>query len=357
MRNWLVVAGAILLIVYLLRPHLLAPSATMPTFDDVSQKMGATELYTERRHVSEEARALPDDCDMPPVADNATLILLSAYRGQAVSNAAIASQDIETTAADIVVEPGDKPLYVVAVSFGPVIWRLTGAVDRIRHLVLAAQTHEDGERRGAPLTGVTGLARDQVAFLAHADCLGYFNKAGRANAVLTAGRVRRHVGRMPDIVAAGEAVSGFSVPSGDTRISNPFSLWRQIQDRPLLAFFGLDNSSLFRRDLRRDMTSTYPDGVARIDVSQVVASAPVDPYAVLPRYAGMQELIAEGALEDTGHDEFRIRRKLRLPAQLTSGIWLLPAGVPLPDGKPGQMCLVSEETGRAVPGFDAAGFC
>jgi hypothetical protein len=85
-----------------------------------------------------------------------------------------------------------------------------------------------------------------------------------------------------------------------------------------------------------------------------VASETVEPYQVLPSYAGIQQLIAEGALEDAGHDEFRIRRKLRLPAGLVSGVWLLPPGVPVPDGKPGRVCLVSEETGHPVAGFDSS---
>jgi hypothetical protein len=50
--------------------------------------------------------------------------------------------------------------------------------------------------------------------------------------------------------------------------------------------------------------------------------------------------------------EFRIVRQIRLPAGLRGGAtsFVLAKGVPLPDGDPGGVRIVSEETGLIVMG-------
>jgi len=72
-------------------------------------------LAVEAERVRKEAEARAG-CEMPKASDNAKVVLLSAYESDAVSTTTIGSQDSEVRTGTIEVEPGDQPLYVVAVS-------------------------------------------------------------------------------------------------------------------------------------------------------------------------------------------------------------------------------------------------
>jgi hypothetical protein len=348
MRNWLIAAGLILLLVYLMAPKPMPQRAGLPTFRDTQARMGqapGTEPYV--HPLSRRPIAGRRDCVFPPAGDAALVAFLQGYRGQGVSTAAIDSEDGETTTAEIAIEPGERPLYIVLLAHGPVIWRLSGATERVRHLVLASQLRDGSVTRA----GVTGLSHGRVTFL-QGGCLAedVLHKDYMAQIF------RLYVGRDPDIVVRQEAVARLSLPSGDTKVENANSLWWQLRESPsaLLWYLGFNRDSRFRPGLRRQAGLRYPAGVVEIDPETVVSASPVRAYTVLPGYAGLQQLVQEGAVEDIGNNEFRIRRKIRLPAALISGVLLLPKGVPPPDGERGRVCVISEETGKPAFGRDGA---
>jgi hypothetical protein len=83
----------------------------------------------------------------------------------------------------------------------------------------------------------------------------------------------------------------------------------------------------------------------------VVAGLPVEDYEVLPSEAGLLQLLEEGKLEPGRNGELVVRAPMRYPADLFGGSaarFLVPRGVPVPEGDPGHSCVRSEETGRAI---------
>ncbi|TBW34080.1 hypothetical protein EYW49_18970 [Siculibacillus lacustris] len=97
----------------------------------------------------------------------------------------------------------------------------------------------------------------------------------------------------------------------------------------------------------------YPGGIVPIDPATVVASHPPLVYDVLPGLAGVAQLLDQGALARNPSGEYLIRRKIRFPGGMygaNSVRFLLLRGVPVPDGELGHSCIVSEETGEAIPG-------
>jgi hypothetical protein len=351
MGKWLVIVGAGAVVAFVtLRP--VAPSPRMGSFADVQRKLGGTPSGIDDLPPSLLRPKDPNGCIYPPLVPTAKLVLVSAERGQAVSSATIASQDVAITSAILTVEPGTEPLYLIAASSQPVIWRVEGAVARIRHMVLASQHPQPGYQRSPPLVGVTGLSRDQVTILSYADCLDAIGSTALSTAQRTVGTIHARVGRDPDIFVAGESVSHVSVPSGTMAVTNPYAGQGGLGGLPLKLLWATGMSApsfLFRSDLARDLRRAYPDGVAHIDPSNVVASAPVRSYDVLPSYAGLKQLADQGALQETDSGEFRILRKIRMPGDTVFGTFLLAKGVPLPDGDTSQICLVSEETGHPLP--------
>lgn len=309
------------------------------------------------------AQGVRTDCSLPKPSPAAKVLLLSAYEGDALSTTAIGSQDIAVRTASIDVEAGDEPLYVVALSYRPMIWRLTGSVGRVEQIVLAAQaTEANGSRPDArPIVGASGLAADKVAFLPKPTCLGDFSEMPSAEAARTIAAVKKETGKDP-IIATDYAVSGISVPSAKLK---PPSGGTDV--RPSIAFendgkgFRVDLSGKPRMEeagnaLESDVSRFYPGGLVEIDPTTVVASGKPVRYQVLPGRAGLLQLVRSGVLGESGKGEFIIKEKMRFPAGLygaESARFILSRGVPAPEGDPGHSCLVKEEDNKTAVDPDA----
>ena len=258
---------------------------------------------------------------------------------------ALGSQDVSTGTGRIVVEPGSEPIYLVVATFRPVIWRVSGAVERLERVVLAATS--TGPNRGlpdeVPLAGITGVSRERVDFAKDNSCLRYFYEVPSAAAAAAAASVRAATGKEPS-VAARYAVDEFLVPSGQIRnVGSASSKTRLVIEVPggnTLLVDRAGNVAVEARTkrLQNEMLRFNPGGVVEIDPDSVVAIAPVMPYEVLPQEAGLMQLVDSGALTRIQSGEYIIREKIQFPAGLfgaSSVKFLLLAGVPRPEGNPG----------------------
>ena len=300
-------------------------------------------------------------CEMPKASESAKVVVLSAYQADALSNVTIGSQDVGTGTGVVNVEAGSEPLYVVMVTFRPVIWRFTGAVQRIERVVLAGHnTRGNGASKDeVPLTGLTGISKDRVTFLQKYTCLGYFTETPSTQAAGVAARVRRDTGKEPVTIGANYGVSEFEVPSGKFRGE------RDRNSRPTLVIRKPAGTLVIEgeanivveagrmNNLRSDILRFYPGGIFEIDPATVVSSRPAELYDVLPNQAGLLQLVQAGSLRQNRSGEFLIAKKIRFPAELHgahSARFLLLKGVPAPDGDPGHSCVILEENGEPLGG-------
>ena len=322
----------------------------------------------ERRREAEAARARKEAeeralCAMPKASDGARVLLLSAYESEAVSSVTIGSQDIAVGTGGIIVEPDTDPLYLVVLSFRPTIWRVTGAVERIERLVLAGESAN---------LGATGVPSERVSFLGRPNCLRHFTAVPSTHAAVAAAAVKRETGKEPALVKGRYSVSDFVVPSGDVRTRQPaqrLPVTVQPQGGSLRIETGrttvvqkeagtlvIENGrSVTVRtspmNLREEMLRASPGDVVDIDPATVVANKPVERYEVLPDMAGLLQLVQSGAVSQGERDEYLIKQKIRLPAELRGAVkFLLLRGVPAPDGDVAHSCIVVEETGEPLNG-------
>ncbi|MFD0936752.1 hypothetical protein ACFQ12_16415 [Methylobacterium trifolii] len=307
-----------------------------------------------RRRQKEEARA---GCELPKASERAKVMVLSAYRSDSLSTTTLGSQDVEVGSGFITIEDGSEPLYVVVTSAQPVIWRFSGALDRLERVVLASARNapNSSDRNAKPLVGATGLPADKVTFLPRPDCLAYFYEEPSVDASETLAIVRRETGK-DAISAARYEVSGFTVFSAGIRMSEPADRKTMIvKSAGSLEVVGdalvvVPGSS----DGLASMVAHYfPGGVIEIDPASVVASVTPTRYDVLPSEAGLLQLVQSGALAWNRNGEFLIKRKIRFPAELGgahSARFLLLRGVPEPDGGAWQSCVISEDTGQPLRG-------
>jgi EF hand len=323
----------------------------------------------ERRREAEAARARKEAearalCAMPKASEEARVVLLGAYEGEAISTVSIGSQDIAVGTGGIVVEPGTEPLYLVVLSFRPTIWRVTGAVERIERLVLAGESAN---------LGATGVPTERVSFLGRTNCMGHFTAVPSTHAAIAAAAVKRDTGKEPAVVKGRYSVSEFVVPSGDVRTRQPAQrLPVTVQSQGGSVRIETGRATVVQKEantvviengrgsvtvrtgpmnLREEMLRTSPGDVVDIDPAAVVANKPVERYQVLPGMAGLMQLVQSGAVSQGERDEYLIKQKIRLPAELHGAVkFLLLRGVPAPDGEVDRSCVISEETGERLNG-------
>jgi Ca2+-binding EF-hand superfamily protein len=343
----------------------------------VASRQAEERRNAERLRMEEELRAA---CRMPKASDEAKVVVLSVHKAEALSRLALASQDVKTGTAEIRIEPGSEPLYVVAVAKEATIWRVTGATERVERFVATATTTSevrmatgmsiDGMNIAAgfnsapmnkvdkpvPLAGVVGVPRERVSLLANANCLAPFTEARSSEGARTLAAVRQDTGKQAATVAARVNIGAFLLPSGKIQSAHADS------DEPRLVIvkeFGTlkltgDTSGVVVRtgpvDLENETAQTSPGGVVEIDERSVVASTPVQRYDVLPGPSGLIQLMNSGALTRTRRGEFVIHRKVRFPAALAghSVTFLLMPNVPIPEGNPDGSTVISEETGQPI---------
>lgn len=333
---------------------------------DRNGTLSQDEVEAEQRRVAERRRSIAPPprsaeqraaCVFPEASAPAKVLLLSAYEGDAVSTTAIGTQDAAVVTATVAVEPGPEPLYVVLASQRAMVWRFTGAVERLERVILGSQSTGGGSdpaTRAIPLVGAAGVPAGKVTFLPRVDCLTAFWEKPSIPAAVAAAIVREATGREP-VVATRYAVSGFSIPSASIATSGRANAPTVVIRKPAgsLTIRGGANVVVEAGagDLASDVARYHPGGVTEIDPATVVASRPPVRFEVLPGAAGLLQLVREGALEKTAGGEFLIKRKIRFPAGLHGGIagrFLLLRGVPVPEGDAGHSCVVSEETGRPL---------
>ncbi len=260
-------------------------------------------------------------------------MLLGAYEGDAIASVYVGDPYQETTTSNIVVQPGKKPLYIVAASFEPQIWAVSGSVERVERFVVAAP--EADER-----SGVVGLAKERVAFggAFGRPCISYFYKSGTNETANARKAFERAVGEEADHVGGAYSLSSVSVPDMELTNLAPRGSNRIAPD-------GFD-PEVWRQGLRFN-----PRGLVRFEPSSVVSWTPAKSYEVLPQQIGLAQLVYSGHLERTG-GTYRIAKPIaHFPAGLNgahSVSFVLGKDVPLPAGSPGHSCVTTEEDNEAL---------
>ncbi|MEM6422601.1 MAG: hypothetical protein AAF698_08425, partial [Pseudomonadota bacterium] len=146
------------------RPAVVSPPRVNNIRDDDRVASGPV-----RRRVE---RSSSPGCVVPTPPEGAEIILLSGYEGGALSTLAVAGQNREAEVTTVRIEPGTQPLWILASSFKPMLWRLEGATDRVATFVVEAQIIGEGPREGQVAAAVAGLDAEKVRFLTTGSCAG-----------------------------------------------------------------------------------------------------------------------------------------------------------------------------------------
>ena len=309
------------------------------------------------RALEKKNRALAESCGFPQAPKDATLVLIGGYEGQALSNVALGGDESVVTVANAHIEAGQKPLIVVLTSHAAMIWRFSGAVDRVSQVVATSTRRDSG---GAPRVGIVGLPKERVFVPERADCMSYFTEKEDRNREKAAKAAAALVGRVADIVSGSYAMNTVKLPSGEIIESAPYNGAIKLTDTGPSA------------PIWQEMLRFHSGGLVDIDAEAVVSRLPAKRYETLPQQAGLAQLVESGAMRVVGESKhvmvghtriivgdgddvvvapkgiqpqvfmvpsrYMILKKIRLPAGLSgahSAKFILAPGVPQPDGSAG----------------------
>jgi hypothetical protein len=285
-------------------------------------------------------------CRMPEASSGAEIILFNVKRANAVSTVAVAGLDQVTQAGTVRIEPGERPIYLIATSASPLLINVTGAKDRLEHVVVASEAG----------IGVVGVPKQKVSFVPTFACAldrRRWNSAesqSQADAQLSA-----YLGRVPDRHVNEQRLDTTRLPSGTSNAEKtPMRKGVTIiagNRRVQMTENGLVDLGEVKEDVGDMLFRAYPAGIVSSMPEDVVTlSDSAEPYDVLPSWAGIMQLVDSGALRHIGRDTYAIEEPIvRLPAGLGHRPrFVLRRGVPLPEGVSDRNAVTSEETGECL---------
>ena len=264
--------------------------------------------------ISKRMGELKQTCGLPEVPDAAELITIGVKRSDTLSSVSLGGDHYFVMVADVAVEPGPQPIYVLLQAYGPVIWRFTGATERVIEVVVTAGMRSEK----SAIAGVIGIPKDRVLFPDSFECVpNLTTKVGTKPGEETAMTMRALYGREADVLIRKEIVRLVNIPSGDfddqARLSGTANI---PMDGPGAPFW-------------EQAMAASPGGLVMIEPSAVVSPVPAKNYEVLPGPAGLAQLMDEGAIEVAETREvFRVGTTTIIPGEGDDTIFT-PPGVPI----------------------------
>jgi len=293
------------------------------------------------------------DCKAPPPKDNTDILFLSGNQGTGLSSVAVTGLDRETQVARLIIEKGEKPLYIMASSGRALIWEIKGDVNRISKFVVSRNPHKAGAG-----VGVTGLPKDKITFLDRS-CHSFFTRKSNSDALITTAKWTNMVGSEPDHVITNSTIFSMKLPSGVNKKRSDLSV--KMRDKanrtPENIAIQKARQILTQKDEHRksNLFLNYYDGLVMIDPKTVIAPEPVKTYDVFPNSAGISQLIKSKHLKPLESRTYKIVKPIaRFPAGLHGGHrvkFILGKNIPYPEGDPSHSPVYMEKTGKCLSRF------
>ena len=271
----------------------------------------------------------PSQCQNPASPKSGVeVVFISGYEGSGLSSVALATPDKTSEVARLVIEPGQKPLYIMATSYSPMVWSIEGDTQRVARFVTAPYK---SLKEGAGVA-VKGLPKEKVEFL-DKGCLHQFTDADDSEGIIAKAKWSSLLEREADHVIGHYTINTLKIPSG-------------INTTEALS----DRRHTYEKYFR--LYDYNPDGLVELDPKTLIAPSPVANYDVFPQEAGIVQLVNSGHLLPLEKRAFKIVKPIaRFPAGFSGGHsvkFILGKGVPFPDGNPGHSDVFSEKTGECL---------
>lgn len=303
------------------------------------------ELFAQYRH-----------CKLPRPGANADVILINAQKGHAVSSVAVSGINMKTTTGILDIEPGNKPLYILATAYDPLVWQITGATKRISKFIITPGRRNSG-------VGVTGIDKSKVIILPATSCFGYTRTTDLLKLTDLANFLKKRLKSQSLKTVSTNVISKISIPSGKKSPSSVESHGVVVQvgmkqfqfiDGRMVnlnkrAALSMKKGSKVDSGTMANFNRLYPGGVAKFDMKQVFTSGKAEKYDVLPSHAGLVQLMNQGKLVRSKNGVYAIAKTIpRIPIGLEQERFLLLKGVAVPKEGFKHPCIYSQATRKPL---------
>jgi len=255
-------------------------------------------------------------------------LLIGTTSGNGIASVHMGNPNAVTTTATVTIKEGPEPIYLILGNTEPMVWSVTGAVNRLDKVVLRDRN-----------SGVVGVAKSLVAFPeGDAVCRQMPPKEGSFAYIRTKSLIRASIGKEISEVAVKERLSEVSIPS----VTFP----KEKSAAEMISAMQMEGRGAQLTQLQYQIRMRYPVGLVTIDPAAVVSKKAAQSFDVLPKELGLAALVAAGNLVSNEYNEFRIVKTFdQFPAGLTNIRFVLAKGVAAPKGDVGNNCMISEDTG------------
>jgi hypothetical protein len=313
-------------------------------------------IATRERKQTNRALGITQECPQIDVSKDSQLILFGAYEATSLSNVTVAGQDDVTNGTSVYIEEGTQPLTLFLSSYEHMIWKFSGAVQRISKVVAFGRNGDNGQN-DKPAVGVIGIDKSKLQFVNSKSCFGSFYEATSSEGLHAKAAVERMAGRAPNKILGKYAITVLALPSGtgleagDERQN--LEVLKPLIEKSAAKFFTVGEKGALVPLDPKDQSGSHdhgllrfsPFGIMNFNASEVVSEAKVEAYGVYPQHAGLMQLQAEGKITKQS-GKWRINEAIRFPAGLSGALstsYVLPKGVKLPEGEIGHGCLKYED--------------
>lgn len=226
-------------------------------------------------------------CKASNIPRDARFVSLAIDGSQVISSATIAGQNTITTVADLDIAADDKPIYLYLLSRNPMIWNITGNIDRVERVYLSKDVR-DGQ--GSVFTnGLINVSKEKVTFLS-STCLHSFGTRNVKEAKLL---IKQIFGRTPDLIAGEER----------TQLMRLYNDRVEFRGSEPYAYPPMENIDL---GMFRNFRDKYPGGIRDIKAADVASATRAENYHYLPGPLGLNELIQKGKLSHIQRNQYEI---------------------------------------------------
>jgi len=256
-------------------------------------------------------------CPKIKLPKNAKIVVFGIYEADYLSSVYIGSENSTTEAINAVIEPGAEPLVLFLSSRSGTIWNFSGAVDRIKKVIIRSWG-----------SGIVGLPAGVLADRDYG-CLPSFSEVHSDGGVEAKARLQAQYPKKEILLGAAYSASSVTLPSFDFE---HLPLNSQYYRYPVTAPEGFDEKIWNWEVLRH-----WRAGIANIDSSSVVTWGwKAKDYSILPSYAGLAQLVSQGKLQVIAAKGFRNRYKIIKPFPVfpanVKATFILPRGMVHPAG-------------------------
>jgi hypothetical protein len=269
-----------------------------------------------------------------PGKDDEVILLSTLSGGRNLADLAVSGPNREVTIFDVHIEPGSRPIYLLATSAQSVVWNFSGATSRISKAVIAPMFRDAGdpEEGKYPDVAVTGIDPVKIDFSDRDTPLKSFSEIGRPDeSYISIGRKLQTLIRKRIDVAFMSHVTSVSLPSGEHQTNDR-------GDYPALVIPERGETPAAR-------TYGAYEEIVRIDPAFVTTPAKVRNFEQLPGVAGLMKLEQAGVIA-WEHGKLRVLRPLaRWPDP--EAMYVVSKGLEVPSGRL-LGCAFVEATGATV---------